>query len=90
MLPLPKKANGKSSDLSLAEGVWEMDQKFSSQGYLDMNFTGSPIREHRPGELLIPECDSADGTCDELARSFHFVERMSHDDALHYKYVMDV
>lgn len=36
------------------------------------------------------ECSEEDGTCEELQQEFDFVERMTHDDALHYKYIVDV
>lgn len=36
------------------------------------------------------ECDEEDGTCDEIREEFDFVKYMVAEDALKYKYVIDV
>lgn len=36
------------------------------------------------------ECDVTDGTCEELAEEYRFSGLITHDAALHYKYVVDV
>lgn len=45
MLPLPKKANGKSSAPTLGDGTWEMEKWMGNRHYLDFEFTGGAIRE---------------------------------------------
>jgi hypothetical protein len=42
------------------------------------------------GDLLTPECDQEDGTCDELLKEYPFVDKMTHDEAFQYKYVLDM
>jgi hypothetical protein len=41
-------------------------------------------------KLKKAECDEADGTCDEIRQEFDFVQYMVAEDALKYKYVIDV
>ncbi|OCF34447.1 hypothetical protein I316_03961 [Kwoniella heveanensis BCC8398] len=47
--------------------------------FMDLAFTGLPI-----------QCSIEDGTCDELSREFAWSDTMSHEDALDYKYIIDV
>ncbi|WWC93159.1 uncharacterized protein L201_008127 [Kwoniella dendrophila CBS 6074] len=47
---------------------------------MDIAFTGKPL-----------QCDERDGTCDQIGAEYAFSEsRMNHQDALQYKYVVDV
>ncbi|WVQ85782.1 hypothetical protein IAT38_007949 [Cryptococcus sp. DSM 104549] len=75
MLPAPRNMRAKS----LERGVRKVTWGDASSRYMDMAFTGSPI-----------QCDVEDGTCEDLAYEFPWTEAMTHDDALNYKYVIDV
>ncbi|WRT69345.1 uncharacterized protein IL334_006329 [Kwoniella shivajii] len=47
---------------------------------MDVKFTGKPL-----------QCDKNDGTCERIARDYAFAHgRMGHEEALAYKYVIDV
>ncbi|WWC98816.1 hypothetical protein V866_005709 [Kwoniella sp. B9012] len=50
-----------------------------NQRSMDLGFTGGPI-----------QCNVDDGTCDDLMEEFSWTEQMTHDEALNYKYVIDV
>lgn len=47
-------------------------------------------RDTAHAALTPVECDVEDGTCEELAAEYRFSGLMTHDAALHYKYVVDV
>ncbi|WVQ95730.1 hypothetical protein IAU59_002829 [Kwoniella sp. CBS 9459] len=47
--------------------------------FMDLAFTGVPI-----------QCNIDDGTCDDLSHEFAWSEPMTHEQALDYKYIMDV
>ncbi len=41
--------------------------------------------------LFLSECQEDDGTCDDLRREYHFSQvHMTHDEALNFKYILDV
>ncbi|WWC92054.1 uncharacterized protein L201_007008 [Kwoniella dendrophila CBS 6074] len=46
---------------------------------MDLGFTGTPI-----------QCDVDDGTCDDLMEEFSWADQMTHEEALNYKYVIDI
>ncbi|GFZ52387.1 hypothetical protein JCM24511_10160 [Saitozyma sp. JCM 24511] len=52
----------------------------ANEHYLDIAFVEEPI-----------QCDASDGTCQEIVDEYRFAEGIiSHDAALHYKYIIDV
>jgi hypothetical protein len=41
--------------------------------------------------VLVSECDHGDGTCDDISNEYDYDPKaMTHEQALEYKYIMDV
>nr|ODN77252.1 hypothetical protein L203_06332 [Cryptococcus depauperatus CBS 7841] len=75
MLAAPKKI-GSESLIVTAKTV---ELEAANIRYMDTAFTGSPI-----------QCDKEDDTCENLASEFPWLDSMSHEEALNYKYVLDI
>ncbi|OCF46102.1 hypothetical protein I317_00192 [Kwoniella heveanensis CBS 569] len=74
-------ASGRNSrePRTLEEGEWTANVADLNARFMDVGFTGSPI-----------QCDIADGTCGELAQEYTWGTRINPEQAMEYKYVMDV
>ena len=89
-LPAPKSMKGQAIS-KMAETIpWRV----ANQHYMDLAFTGSPLRmlAKVPDVMLITriECDDDDGTCDQLREEYRWTDPMTHEEALDYRYVVDV
>ncbi|KAK4686098.1 hypothetical protein P7C73_g4039, partial [Tremellales sp. Uapishka_1] len=74
ILPNPKSVKGRLRDGMVEKGWGE-----TNRDLLDVDFTGDAL-----------QCSEEDGTCQQLRDEFGFSEKMTHEDALRYKYVIDV
>ncbi|WVR08430.1 hypothetical protein IAU60_005485 [Kwoniella sp. DSM 27419] len=63
----------------VSDGVSRWPLGDMNEWFMDLAFTGVPI-----------QCEIDDGTCDNLAQEYIWVDQMTHDEALDYKYVIDV
>ncbi|KAK8850347.1 hypothetical protein IAR55_004265 [Kwoniella newhampshirensis] len=75
MLPSPR--NMRSQQLK--KGIQRHGWSEVNERYMDLAFTGSPL-----------QCDVQDGTCEDLAYEFTWADPMTHEDALKYRYIVDV
>ncbi|KAK8869838.1 hypothetical protein IAR55_000406 [Kwoniella newhampshirensis] len=67
-------------DLLLSDGsVRVYDHQELADKWLDVGLSGVPV-----------QCDKEDGSCDDMAREIKFLDRVSKEDSLKYKYVLDV
>lgn len=67
----------------------------ANEHYMDLAFTGEPIRElfdvyHFRTTDNCVECSEDDGTCTDLYDEYRWESRMTYEDALRFKYVVDV
>ncbi|WVQ96174.1 hypothetical protein IAU59_003277 [Kwoniella sp. CBS 9459] len=68
-----------SKTATMEESSWSANMGDLNARFMDISFTGAPI-----------QCDIADGTCGELAQEYTWGTRVNPEQALEYKYVMDV
>ncbi|WVF68637.1 hypothetical protein IAT40_003407 [Kwoniella sp. CBS 6097] len=64
---------------TMEESMWSANVADLNARFMDIGFTGSPI-----------QCDIADGTCGELAQEYTWGTRVNPEQAMEYKYIMDV
>ncbi|WVF68121.1 hypothetical protein IAT40_002884 [Kwoniella sp. CBS 6097] len=75
ILPPPRGMKSRTVEKSLQSlKLTDLNNRF-----MDLAFTGVPI-----------QCSIDDGTCDELSHEFAWSEPMTHEQALDYKYIIDV
>ncbi|ORY21979.1 hypothetical protein BCR39DRAFT_474188 [Naematelia encephala] len=77
LLPRPK-AMSKGGGKTLKQGVEDVDW-LKVMEWMDVGFVGKPI-----------QCEDADGTCQTLSEEFPWLPMMSQEDALQFKYIVDV
>lgn len=74
VLPPPAGLDGPLSDASST-----VAKSKANAHYFDMGFVGGPI-----------QCETPDGTCDEIRANYPFKEYVKADDAKKHKYIIDV
>ncbi|WWD20528.1 hypothetical protein CI109_105004 [Kwoniella shandongensis] len=75
ILPNPKDMKSQK----LKEGSKRYGWSEVNDKYMNLAFTGGPL-----------QCNVDDGTCDDLATEYAWSKLMTHDDALQYRYIVDV
>lgn len=74
LLPPPKAMRGESISRIYKDAAWDE----MDDEFLDVSFTGGPI-----------QCDD-ETTCQQLGEDYAYGEMVGHDEAVMYKYVLDV